>query len=379
MPAFDTPARLRVLVVHGETEFCAGAQRMLAYYLRGTEAAGAEVAVARAPAPGLDPLLPAGTTLFDLPRNQRFSVPGLFRQVQAIRGLRRRFPFEILHGWTARDWELTAAASLATGRPGVGLLHDHPAARHISQSRRRMMRLCARWRLSRVICVSAAVAQACKDQGYPENRLRVVHNGIPMDSAPLPPRDEGGVRLGFLGVFSERKGMRTLFQVMDALATQVTPGWTLTLAGGTQDTASERLIQDLHAAYSGAPWWPRVEWIGWVANAAEFLRQIDILVVPSSEFDPFPTVLLEAGASSRPAFAARVGGVPEIIRHGETGWLFDPGDTQGAARELAEVLRRRDRLAQVGAEAARQARQHFALDRMARDYGGLYREVLGIR
>jgi glycosyltransferase involved in cell wall biosynthesis len=366
----------RVLLVHGETLFCAGAQRMLGYFLEGAEEAKAELVLAHAPAEALTRLLPEGTRTFSLPINQRFTPIGLLRQVSAIQRIRRIFPFDLLHGWTARDWELTSAASWRCRKPAAGLLHDHPLAPHISPARRRLMLLSARWQLSRVLCVSGAVRQACAEAGYPKHRLCTIANGIPLGPAPAPPSPGESIRLGFLGVFSERKGMRTLFELLDHLAREDAPEWEMVLGGGAQDPESEKLVEELRCRYQAQPWWRRVVWEGWVRRPAEFLKSIDLLLLTSSEFDPFPTVLLEAGAASRPSFASDLGGVPEIIQSGVTGWLFEPTAISNAATTLAMVLRDRTGLIRAGKAAARRVRENFSVQRMARDYGALYREMI---
>lgn len=349
---------------------------MLGYYLAGLDPSEVEIAVARVPAEALDKLLPRDQRIFTLPSNQYFSAGGLLRQVQAIRKLREKFSFDLLLGWTARDWELTAAASIATRRPGIGLLHDHPRAGHISRARRCLMQLSAWTGLHRILCVSEAVAMACRNSGYPPNRLHVIRNGIPMEKSPPAPQPSARLRLGFLGVFSERKGLRTLFSLLDALADLNPPEWELALAGGAQDPASERLVADLKARYSSRPWWSRIHWVGWVRQAAEFIPRLDLLIVPSSEFDPFPTVLLEAGAAARPAFANRIGGVPEILVDNVTGWIFDGEQISAGARKLREALSNPARLRDAGAAAAQHTRAHFSVERMAADYAGFYRDIL---
>ncbi|MCC6233435.1 MAG: glycosyltransferase family 4 protein [Verrucomicrobiales bacterium] len=375
LPAPVDPAAPRVLLLHGETIFCAGAQRMLAYFLQGTQEAGIHATLALAPSPKLEALLPPNLPTLPLPSNQRFSLPGLLRQTLAVRRLVRQHGFQILHGWTARDWELTAAAALATRCPSIGLLHDHPVAPHISPSRRRLMRLCGTHVLSRVLCVSHAVAQACRDQRYPAHRVCVVHNGIPMPPTPEPSRRGPVVRLGYLGVFSERKGLRVLFQIIDELAQHLPAGWELHLAGGTQEEAGTRLMEELKARYADRAWWSQLHWRGWITNAPAFIAEVDLLIMPSSEFDPFPTVLLEAGAAARPVLAARVGGVPEIVEDGLTGWCFDPTQPAAAARRLAQLVQQPELLHDAGAAAGVRARAQFSVSTMAAAYARLYREL----
>lgn len=374
------PDRPRVLLLHGETTYFGGAQKMLAYFLQGAPAAGLEPVVAMAPNPAMREAIPPGIEVVDVPANQKFSVAGLGRQVRAVSSAHRRRPFDVLHGWTARDWELTAAAGRWLRVPTAGLLHDHPEARAISRSRRALMRLSARFGLDRVLCVSRAVEVACREAGYVPMALRTIHNGIPLP--PAPGRSPGGTtppRMGFLGVFTERKGLRLLFEIIARLGASTEVPWSLALAGEAQDAAGRELLAALTSRHSGAPWWSRLQWVGWQRDPFAFLADLDLLITPSSEFDPFPTVLLEAGAMGIPVFASRVGGVAEIVEEGRTGWTFDPARAEVAAALLARVLADPGGLATAGHQARARVEGHFGLARMARDYRALYDSLLATR
>lgn len=367
---------MRLLVVHGETVFCAGAQKMLGYFAEGAKAAGIDLAIACTPNPKLSELLPAGTPTLPLPINQQFSATGLLRQALAVRRLAREGGHQGLLGWTARDWECTALARFLSRRPGLGLLHDHPLAPHISGGRRRLMRACARSGLDAVLCVSGAVAEACAAAGYPRPRLRVVRNGIPHAPSPPPPQPGVRPRLGYLGIFSERKGLRLLFRMLDRLGQVQPEGWDFALAGGAQDDEGRALVDELRATYASRPWWPRLQWVGWVRQPLDFVRTVDLLVVPSSQFDPFPTVLLEAGSAARPVLAARVGGVPEIVEDGITGWIFNPDDPEGAGEHLARLVSAPTSLAAAGAAAAARVRREFDVATMAAGYLEAFRPLV---
>lgn len=365
--------RPRILVLHGETLYFGGAQKMLAYFAQGARQAGLEVVVGMAPNPAMRAALPAGQATAELPANQRFGLGPLIRQARRAAAAARANDADILHGWTSRDWELTSLAGRLAGRPRIGLLHDHPLARGISGPRRRLMKLCATLGLNRVLCVSHAVETACRAAGYPSRKLVTIHNGIPCltDSGPTEP-PPSLIRLGFIGVFTERKGLRLLFELIDCMSRHTRATWELRIAGEAQDEAGRGLVNELQERYGGRSWWSCIKWQGWIAAPRGFLQGLDLLIVPSSEFDPFPTVLLEAGAARRAVFGARVGGVPEIVEPGITGWMFEPGDVDDAGRTLARLLETPAALSSAGQAAARRVRERFSIERMVADYLELY-------
>jgi glycosyltransferase involved in cell wall biosynthesis len=239
------------------------------------------------------------------------------------------------------------------------------------------MRWSARLGLRRVICVSEAVREGCIESGYPPGQVEVVHNGLPFRSGDAP-RQRGGatgaVRLGFLGVLSEGKGIDGLLAMVGKLGEGT--DWRLVIAGEPPDAGSARLVEDLKARFRSAPWWNRVQWCGWVKEPIEFLGSLDLLIFPSRMFDSFPTVLLEAGLAGVPVLASRIGGVAEIIDDGRTGWLFPPNDWDEAARRLSELLGDPDGLSSAGSAAATRIGSLFSVDKMVAKYFKVYSDVI---
>ena len=70
----------------------------------------------------------------------------------------------------------------------------------------------------------------------------------------------------------------------------------------------------------------RILYVGYRSDVENIYRSADILVMPSRWQEPFGLINIEAGAARRPMVASRVGGIPEVIRDGENGLLFDPND-----------------------------------------------------
>lgn len=366
---------MNVLLLHGEAHYFAGAERMLGYFLAALPEDLASVA-AVPPDTRLAALVPAGMASLALEANTAFSLAGLLRNLARLRRAHRRRPVDMIHAWHARDWELGALAARLLRRPAVGTLHDDPQAPFIRPRRQRLMRLLARHGLARVICVSGAVADRCRQAGYPAEKLVVIHNGLPPGTPePLPPEAE--FRIGFLGAFSARKGLDRFCEMLGEFDRGAARPWRAVIAGTAQDEAGRALVEQIQTRFAGAPWWGRLEWIGWVADARTLLRRVHVLVVPSAEFDPFPTVLLEAAAAGRPVVAARVGGAPEIVRDEVTGWLYPPEAPAVGARRLRQLAADAACVARMGAAAAAHLAAELSMDKMVVDHRRLYRSLAG--
>lgn len=97
------------------------------------------------------------------------------------------------------------------------------------------------------------------------------------------------------------------------------------------------------------------DWIGWIPEdqKADVYNSVDLLVLPSVN-EGLPYVIIEALAAGLPVVASSIGGIPEVVRHGENGFIIDPGDSQALANyivllasnsELREIIGIRNRKA----------------------------------
>jgi glycosyltransferase involved in cell wall biosynthesis len=114
---------------------------------------------------------------------------------------------------------------------------------------------------------------------------------------------------------------------------------------------------------------------GFRGEIPALLAELDVLVLPSL-WEGFGLVLLEAMAAGRPVVASRVGPIPEVVLHGETGLLVEPGEPEPLAAALIELLEHPTLAARLGAAGRRRVREHFTLDRMVAETEALYEEVL---
>jgi glycosyltransferase involved in cell wall biosynthesis len=100
-----------------------------------------------------------------------------------------------------------------------------------------------------------------------------------------------------------------------------------------------------------------------------------VLLMPS-EMESFGLVALEAMACGVAPVATRVGGVPELITHGETGFMEAPGDVLAQAVRVVELLRDVELHTRITQAGRRRAEEKFGTDRIIPQYEQYYRDVL---
>ena len=92
----------------------------------------------------------------------------------------------------------------------------------------------------------------------------------------------------------------------------------------------------------------------------------------TSDYEGLPYTVLEAMAAGVPVVATRVGGVPEQVVDGETGFLFEPGDPSAAAAAVERILAAPDGAARLGDAGRERVRRKFSRERMVSETVALY-------
>jgi glycosyltransferase involved in cell wall biosynthesis len=118
-----------------------------------------------------------------------------------------------------------------------------------------------------------------------------------------------------------------------------------------------------------------VEFVEASANIASVYHEADICVL-TSDFEGTPNVLLEAMACGLPVVATRVGGVPEIVTHGETGFLADRDDEQGICSALLALIESPALRREMGDRARRYIETNHSFERLTSALVGLYNVAL---
>ncbi len=370
--------KLAAISHHASRSAPTGAERSLAALAAALRKRGHEVGVV-APGPWClaSELAAAGVEMATIPSRPAWLVQWGEQPLskQVVRYLRFRAPdpgVRRMTVWLDRFWPEVvhvnclpqlkgAAAARSLGLPVVWHIREIlPPGRRRRWFARRLGR-----DATRIVAVSHAVAGWIADEGLGE-RIEVVHNGC--DPA-RPSRDrsalradiglpEAGVAVGFFAQLVEHKGSLDLVAAaLRAMAT-VDDLWVV-MAGDGPKTARRELAEAVGRCSDPE----RFRLLPPRADVADLLAAIDVAVIPSRWPDPLPRSVMEAMAAGRPVVATRVGGVPEMVVEGETGFMVEAGDVEALAERMVRLagdgkLRRR-----MGEAAAERARAEFSIGR----------------
>jgi N-acetyl-alpha-D-glucosaminyl L-malate synthase BshA len=119
----------------------------------------------------------------------------------------------------------------------------------------------------------------------------------------------------------------------------------------------------------------RVLFLGKQDNVAELLAMSDVMLL-LSEKESFGLVLLEAMACGVPCIGTRIGGIPEVIQHGETGYTCEVGDVEGAAQQAIQLLQDDTLHAKMAKRSMQVAYEQFGSEKIVSQYEAIYYDIL---
>jgi glycosyltransferase involved in cell wall biosynthesis len=231
----------------------------------------------------------------------------------------------------------------------------------------------------RVVCVSEAVRERVLDrERLDPSRAVVIHNGIAPptardEAASATIRDELGIPVtaplvGMVANFNRPVKGAVYFVEALPLVARAIPDVRFVLIGLGENQAALR--QRAEAAGVG----DRLIFTGFRSDIDRLYDTMDVSALTSLS-EGLSITLLESMRHGVPVVATNVGGNPEVVRHGETGFLVPARDPERFAAEVVKLLRDADLRARFGHRAREVVRESFSLEDVAADYGDLYDQL----
>jgi glycosyltransferase involved in cell wall biosynthesis len=328
-------------------------------------------------------------------RGVRFiPVGSLVRQIHPVRDvvallillghIRREQP-DIVHTHTSKAGILGRLAARIAGVPHiVHTPHGHVFHGHFGRSASAVFLSIERYFTrftEKVVALTAGEKHDYVDLAVAKAQdIPVIHSGVDvgefagegfdaaakMRAVGLDPRKR---HVGFVGWLLPIKGPGHLLNAMTAVW-QEHPDTELVFVG-KGDLESALRAQASFAGCEG-----RVKFLGWRDDIPEIMPLFDIFVLPSLN-EGMGRVLVEAMAAGRPVVASRVGGIPDLVRDGETGLLVPPRDELKLAAIISLLLSNPDKAGRMGA-LGRLKCWEFSLCDMISKLDGLYRGLLAV-
>ncbi len=310
--------------------------------------------------------------------DSRWDWKGMLATWRKLRALRPTL-MHVHHVWPAADRYLAMLAR-AAGVPHL-IVTEHLVGSSHSGGQRALKRFELE-RADAVTAVCGAIASMLvEDYGVSRDRVRVVPNGAetPDEGQEQAPARAWRERFHaslirplwvVAGRLESQKGHGVLF---DALAEVWKRGldFTLAVAGdGALRGALEQRAQELGLAQ-------KIRFLGQLEDVGPLFAAADAVVLPSL-WEGMPLALLEAMARARPIVATTVGGIPEVIVHGEHGQLVPPNDAIAMADALELYHRRTDRATLLGRAGAERVLSEYTWQAVVEGFEAVYDEVLGL-
>ncbi|WP_363259643.1 glycosyltransferase [Hamadaea sp.] len=289
-----------------------------------------------------------------------------------LRATLRRLRPDLVHAHFAGDGWLISGAAAEAGIPLIVTIHGYDVTRLPRESgprgvryRRHLRTVFAR--ASLIIAVSGFIRDKAVELGADPAKVRVHHTGVALAAV------ESAVKqwdLLFVGRLVEKKGVDDLLTAMSSLDGKPR---LLVLGGGPLEDALRRRAAELRldATFLG-PQPPAV--------VRRSLAESRIFVAPSKtaadgDSEGLPTTILEAASSGLPTVSTWHSGIPEAVRHNETGLLSPEGAPVALAANLRRLLADPELCASLGASARSFVAEHFDLRRQTAELEKIYDSV----
>ena len=311
----------------------------------------------------------------------------LMATIRLARLIRKERP-QILHTHTAKAGTVGRVAALLAGsrRPPIVVhtFHGHVLRGYFGPVRSLFFRLLERWLAAgttALIAVSPQVRDDLVALGVaPRERFVVIRLGIELDERVAPEQNGRGESRRYLGIPGDRfavgwigrmtavKRTDDVLVAFKRLRESGVDAMLCMVGDGPDRLQLEQRAHELGVARDTV-------FLGYQEDVAPFYAAFDALVLPSGN-EGTPVTVIEALAAERPVVATRVGGVPDVVRDGEDGFLVEAGATDDLADRLERLARDPALRARMGKRGRERVLPRYAVDRLVDDVDELYRALL---
>jgi len=277
-----------------------------------------------------------------------------------------------------------AAATLGLDMPVIWHAHDILPRHPLSTAVRLFAAVTSR---NRILAVSQAVADRFRGLVLRPLRKRVpitvIYNSVDLERFQPNAQSRAEIRrplglsenqpvIGIVGQLTPRKGQ---LELIKAFASADVKEAVLIIAGTALFNRDAEYAEQLERTVTSLGIAERVRFLGSRDDVPKLMQSMDVLVVNSHQ-EPFALTVLEGLSSGTAILATAVGGTPEMVRHGECGWLVPAKDHDALVEAMLTLVRDEQLRRELGRNGRRVAIKRFSISRFLSEVEELYRGVM---
>ena len=226
-----------------------------------------------------------------------------------------------------------------------------------------------------VTAVSEYLKQTTHEKLGVDRPIEVIHNFVNCDrylrNLESPVRNQIAATdervIGHLSNFRPVKRIDAVIEIFDRIRKEI-PAKLLLIGDGPERNNAEYMVRDKGIEND-------VVFLGKQGSVVDMLSACDLFLLPS-QTESFGLAALEALACEVPVVASDVGGLPEVVTHGEDGYLVDPENIEEMARRSLEIISDPERNREIGRQARKNAQLRFCSTKIVPRYEKFYEDIV---
>jgi len=224
-----------------------------------------------------------------------------------------------------------------------------------------------------ITATSQMLTQAVKQFTGQSKTINTIPFGVNIEKfKPFGTKSDGIITFGIVKGLEEKYGHLLLIKAFKRCADKYKNIRLLVIGSGILEANLKKLRDELQLT-------EKVELTGYIENDTipHYLNQMDVFVMPSiMESETFGVAAVEASACGIPVIASNIGGLPEVVHHGETGYLFPPGDVNQLSEYMEKLIREQELRSRMGMAGREYVLQNYDWQKNALQMYHLYEEII---
>ena len=233
----------------------------------------------------------------------------------------------------------------------------------------------------KIVTVSQAVASHVNQSPFIKaDQVQVIYNGVdnavyhPMQASTVRERfaiPEESLVIGMVGRVNAWKGQGDFLEAVTPILEQ-NPN-SIAFLAGSAFSGEEWRVEELESTIAKSSVASQIKRVDYYEHTTELYNMFDIFVLPSTNPDPLPTVVLEAMACGKPVVGYRHGGVCEMVDEGTNGLLATPNQPAELSKAIQELADNTEKREQFGKASVQRQKELFSLQSYIRNFSELYK------